>query len=368
MNKSPIGLALLFLAVAIPSHAQSPAWSGSARCDVTITGPGYTDRQTHAWQTSAGAPTARGAFTIYPGTWGVSGGGSLERTTGDQTLRVQWTRSVAGMNGPISVVMRASDGVVLIQPDHAQLRGRGAVSGTQEVLRGGRVISSSPIAAEAFEYTFPSIKGTSASTHLAGQTSDTPKGSFGFMQPGDSRVQVNCAWDFRRADFTGGSPPNPATLPTSPVETGSATPPTTPTSPVSTAPVTPTGSGNAPVQIPSTLPASSNCETQLAESQAAYDLQEAANERQFNQLLAAKATERAALVAERVELRTTLTAEGNYHPTGNPFAQIDAQIAKVDSERAALEKQKIQAIAAVRRGAARAASDIRLACAGGGPK
>jgi hypothetical protein len=179
MNK--LCLALLFCSAASAGQAQDPAWTGSARCDVTITGSGYTDRQIHTWQMTGGAPTKRGAFNIYAGTWSVSGGGSLDRTTGDQSLHAQWTRSVQSMSGPISVVARASDGMVLIQADHAQLRGRGAVSGTQEVRRGGRVISTTPISAEAFEHAFPSIKGNSTSKQMAGQTSDAPKGSFGLM-------------------------------------------------------------------------------------------------------------------------------------------------------------------------------------------
>jgi hypothetical protein len=197
MNTPTLCLILLSSAAATSVHAAGPVWSGSARCDVTTTGTGYTDRQTHRWTTTAGAPTKSGAFNIYPGTWSVSGGGSLDRSQGDQTLHAEWTRTVAGMSGPISVVVRASDGVILINAGHAQLRAKDALTGSQEVRRGGHAISSTKIGAEAFEFSFPVIKGNSGSTHLAGQTSDAPKGSFGYMQPGGATTQVNCSWDFQ---------------------------------------------------------------------------------------------------------------------------------------------------------------------------
>lgn len=473
MNKIQAGFALFCLTAALPSQAQTRTWSGSARCDVTVTGTGYTDQLTHTWQTTGGATTQRGAFVIYPGTWSVSGGGSLDRTTGDQTLHAQWTRSVDGMSAPISVVTRASDGVVLIQADHAQLRGRGAVSGSQQVRRAGQVISSVTIAAEAFEHAFPAIKGNSTSTQLEGQATDTPKASFGYMQPGNSSVRVSCAWDFRRSDYTGGAPPNPATLPP-PV-----TPPTT-TPPVATPPVTPptppVGSGNpppppaqtceelhaayqesyeilvreqmrigqmslplwneyvaltverpglgsqpgnrlrlreidrrmaelleqmdviqaekvrvvdpllqnhervtalflnqcprygnTPVTDPQNPQAEPGCDERVAVWQANYDELELLNERQYALLLEQNANAIAQLILERGEIVASLAVDETEAENTSRIAQVDVQIAQLEAERAALEREKIEAIAEIRRIAAQITSSVRSACIGAQP-
>ena len=193
--------ALTLVGFAGLSHGQTTAtktWSGSATCEVAVTGSGYTDQQTHQWTITGGAPTKSGAFDIYPGTWRVTGGGSFERTQSSQTLRAEWTRSVTGMSAPISVVVRASDGAILIQSGHAQLRAKNAVTGTQEVLIDGKVESQVPIGLEAFEYAFPSSRGAAKSTQISGQKSDAPVGSFGPMQPAASRVHVTCRWNFHQ--------------------------------------------------------------------------------------------------------------------------------------------------------------------------
>jgi hypothetical protein len=257
----------------IPAGAADPTWTGSATCDVTVSGTGYTDRQTQTWHTTGGAPTKRGAFLIYPGVWSVSGGGSLVRTQGDQTLSARWTRSVTDMNGPISVVRRASDGVVLIGAGHAQLRARDAVTGVQEVRRGGKIISSIKIGSEQFEHAFPSITVNSKGGYATGQKSETPVGSFGLMQPGGSTVHVNCTWAFQRPDDAG--------------EAQAA------------APVAP------PVMAPP--PRSANCDAQLADSKAAYGKVEADYERYFDQLLRQIAdTERAAAEKEKADFIAAL--------------------------------------------------------------
>jgi hypothetical protein len=167
-----------------------------------VTGPGYRDQQTHKWRTTGAAPTKSGAFDIYPGTWSVTGGGSLERTEGSQTLRAEWKRNVAEMPAPISVVVRASDGAILISAGHTQLRAKDAVTGIQEVRVEGKVTSHVPIGLEAFEYAFPSSQAAARSPHVTGDRSDSPTGSFGPMQPAGSKVEVRCLWDFQRGAAT----------------------------------------------------------------------------------------------------------------------------------------------------------------------
>src|SRR5687767_1910146 len=105
---------------AIPLAAQqSPTlgWAGWARCEVVVQGAGYRDQQTHTW-TMSGAPAVEGAFRVYPATWTVAGGGSLQRTAGTQTLTAQWATNVPATNAPLAVFVRASDGRMFIQARH----------------------------------------------------------------------------------------------------------------------------------------------------------------------------------------------------------------------------------------------------------
>src|SRR6478672_10673101 len=115
------------------SQAISPlGWSGWVRCDVNVKGRGYTDQQTHTWVMSGGAPAVEGAFYVYPGTWSVAGSGGLQYAQGSQSLAAQWATNALPMSAPIALFVRASDGRMLIQSRHAQLRARGAIQGYQQ--------------------------------------------------------------------------------------------------------------------------------------------------------------------------------------------------------------------------------------------
>ena len=127
----------------------------------------------------------------------ATGGGRLERTEGSQTLRAEWKRNVTDMPAPITVVVRASDGAILIDAGHAQLRAAHGVTGTQEVWVDGKVTSRAPIGLEALEYVFPASQAAAKSPHVTGDRSDSPTGSFGPMQPAGSKVAVRCLWDFQ---------------------------------------------------------------------------------------------------------------------------------------------------------------------------
>jgi hypothetical protein len=227
---------------AFAQQAAPAAWSGWARCQVTVQGPGYTDQQTHTWTISGGAPTAQGAFQIYAGTWDVVGGGSLSRSQGAQTLTAQWATNAAGISAPIAVFVRASDNRMFIQARHAQLRSRSAIQGYQQQTIAGRPQTPGKIDAEAFEWAFPVV---AVSAPVAPDTNATATGSsvspvnggVGIMQPGGSQGTASCTWQFGQGSAAPAPPPtltaqavptpgNPSTTsPTPNNPPGTSTPP-----------------------------------------------------------------------------------------------------------------------------------------------
>ena len=211
----------LATALASPLAAQATTspllgWSGWARCDVTVRGPGgYSDQQTHTWIMSGGAPAVQGAFRIYPATWSAAGGGGFSRTQATQTLDAQWATTVQSMSGPIAVYVRASDGSMLIESRHAQLRAPRAIQGYQQLTIAGKPQRPATIASEAFEWAFPSIQiarvpgPTPGSTILSanGSSSRATTGSVGFMQPAGSQGTAACTWQFAQGAAAPAPPP-----------------------------------------------------------------------------------------------------------------------------------------------------------------
>jgi hypothetical protein len=142
---------------------------------------------------------------IQAATWSVTGKGSLEKTEGQQTLKAQWTTNVPGMSAPIAVLIRASDGKRLIKSWHAQLRGRGAVSGSQQLTIDGKPQTPATISLEAFEWAFPAAEAPATSTTISGSNSPEVTGSVGPMQPAGSQSTASCTWSFGRSS----APPLP---------------------------------------------------------------------------------------------------------------------------------------------------------------
>ena len=180
-------------------------WIGSARCQLDIRGPGYTDQQIHTWTLTGGTPTIQGAFRIYAGTWSVTGSGSFQRTQGTQTITRQWTTNAQGMSAPIAVVLRASDGAFLIQTGHGQLRASGAVTGSQQMTIDGKPQPPSQIVADVYEWAFPRAEGAATSTSIAGSSTPDANGSLGYLQPSDARPTATCSWQFVRGGTSSSS-------------------------------------------------------------------------------------------------------------------------------------------------------------------
>ena len=221
------------------------AWAGWARCQIEVQGPGYSERQTHTWMMTGATPTIEGAFRVYPATWSVVGGGSLQRTQGTQTLVAQWAINAPATSAPIAVFVRASDGRMFIQARHSQMRAAGAVAGYQQVTIDGKQQPPGQISAEAFEWAFPVIDSTSTSTSINGSSAPGVNGSVGYMQPAGSRGTASCSWQFGQ----GASAPVPpqalaaVPIPSAPATTSAAPgapPPTTTTTPTQSTTTTPT--------------------------------------------------------------------------------------------------------------------------------
>ena len=237
---------------AFAQQAAPAAWSGWARCQITVQGPGYTDQQTHTWTIGGGAPTAQGAFQIYAGTWSVVGGGSLSRTQGTQTLMAQWATNGPNISAPIAVFVRASDHRMFIQARHAQLRSAAAIQGYQQITIAGKPQTPGKIAAEAFEWAFPVIAVSAPvppdrNATATGSSNPPVSGSVGPMQPAGSQGTASCTWQFGQGSAAPAPPPtltaqaiptpgNPTTTTPPANNPPGTTPPTNP--PVSTTPPT----------------------------------------------------------------------------------------------------------------------------------
>ena len=234
----PLGLGLTTAGVssAQSSTALNGPWSGQAQCTLTVTGPGYSEQETHTWTLSGGAPTLQGAMHVFQGTWSVSGNGSVQRTQGNQSYKAQWTVSATRPNAPIAIFVRASDGKTIINAWHAQLRSAGGVTGTQQQTINGVPQTPGTINLETFEWQFPAA-GTAIDSGTAPQFSgskSTPtNGSVGPMQPGGSQGTAQCSWKFAAGANTvpttpGASSTTPGTASTTP-GTSSTTSSTKPT-------------------------------------------------------------------------------------------------------------------------------------------
>ena len=193
-------------------QAAPAAWAGWARCQINVQGPGYTDQQTHTWTIAGGAPTAQGAFQIYPGTWSVVGGGSLSRSQGTQTLRAQWATNAPDISAPIAVFVRASDNRMFIQARHAQLRSAAAIQGFQQVTINGMPQTPGKIDAAAFEWAFPVIAVSAPippdrNATASGSSTSPVTGSVGLMQPAGSQATASCTWQFGQGSAAPAPPP-----------------------------------------------------------------------------------------------------------------------------------------------------------------
>jgi len=194
--------------------AKAPTWTGSVRCEIDIKGPGYVNHLTHTW-TLTGALAADGNPLDYPGTWSVTGSGSLLASATQPAAT--WKTQGAAPGVRMAIFVRQSDQKLLVFLRNAQLS---APQGTILV----RAPSSKPTttaqllnqqsATPALEWRpFPTIVDAPTSTHITGSSKAPIKERLDATQPLGSEGQVACTWDLVQGpggSGSGAAPPSGA--------------------------------------------------------------------------------------------------------------------------------------------------------------
>ena len=208
MIRAAVLLVVVSLGAASPSLAQtvtsSPrsvpaAWAGWAQCQVVTTGPSYSDRQTHTWVLT-GTPTMQGVFAIHPATWSVAGSGTVQRTSGSQPSKAEWTTNVTSVSAPMAISVRAADKRIVIRPWHDRLGVSAAIKGTEQATMTAvtRAPAPTPLAFQAWESTFPTVEGNPSGV-ISGSSTLPTNGTTSPMQATGSTRTSSCTWQFAQA-------------------------------------------------------------------------------------------------------------------------------------------------------------------------
>src|SRR5260221_12647456 len=155
--------AMFVLAFAGLAYSQTSSdqtlWSGQVQCELNFQNNGYAHQEVQTW-TVTGSPTDD-AKTVYPTTWSVSGQGGVQRAQGGQVLAGRWNSSVPGMNAPLRIFVRASDGRLVIKGIHSQLVAPGAINVVKQVGA-----SQTSVVYPADEWILPIIENAGHSPHV----------------------------------------------------------------------------------------------------------------------------------------------------------------------------------------------------------
>jgi hypothetical protein len=176
----------------LASGQSPPIWNGSVRCDIDLTGTGYSSHETHTWTLTGGLPPE--GSQDYPGTWTVSGSGSRTPT---ETLRsaATWATQGSAAGVRMAIFVRQSDQRLLVFTRHGQLSTANGTTGTEEAAELGRRARPQPISKSVSEWRpFPAIQDTATSTHVTG-SSTTPLTRLDASQPIGTSGQAVCSWN-----------------------------------------------------------------------------------------------------------------------------------------------------------------------------
>lgn len=223
------GSAILFALAHLATVTFVPAadqWTGEIRCEINVTGDGYSHQETQNWRLTGAAPTQQGSMTIYPASWSAVGQGWHDRTNASGSRRISsWTANVSGQSAPIAFVLPPS-GELFVQLWHAQLTAPGGYVGTDQYIQNGVTQVPQRLTSTLYEWQFQRIPGQPSDTQLKGSHTVQSTAFLGPLQPGGAQVTVTCTWALGR----GSAPPLPAaTLPKPPLPPGSSAPAARPT-------------------------------------------------------------------------------------------------------------------------------------------
>src|ERR1041385_5641442 len=165
-------------------------WAGQVQCQLNVQDNGYAHQEVQTW-TVTGPPTDD-AKTVYPATWSVNGQGGLQRAQGGQVLAGRWNSSVPGMNAPLRIFVRASDGRLVIKGVHSLLVAPGATTVVKQVGA-----SQTNVVYAADVWTLPIIEDVGSSTNVSGTGTTVVAPTLMPMQPGTSGT-ATCKWNFTK--------------------------------------------------------------------------------------------------------------------------------------------------------------------------
>jgi hypothetical protein len=185
--------ALLSVVLVTPAFAQvSPnnLWSGQIQCQLNVQNNGYAHQEVQTW-TVTGSPTDD-TKTVYPAAWSVSGQGGLQRAQSGQVLAGRWNSSVPGMNAPLRIFVRTSDGRLVIKGIHSLLVAPGATNVVKQVGA-----SQTNVVYAAEEWILPIIEDVGTSANVSGTGTIVVAPTLMPMQPGTSGT-ATCKWNFTK--------------------------------------------------------------------------------------------------------------------------------------------------------------------------
>ena len=213
MTPKPLATAAALALLAFHPAAAVAAWSGWARCDIDIQGPGYTNKETHTWFVVNASPTVAGS-----GSWNAVGRGVLDQGNPAQTSQhAEWSINASDANGARYGVI-VGGGTVEIRPLHAQLRQSNAINGYVQQTISNSPRTPTPIAATQYEWAFPVARGTLGNPTIAGNFTRTVTNGWGTMKPSGAVTTESCTWSF--ADGSTPPPPPQVMAPPPPVPPG----------------------------------------------------------------------------------------------------------------------------------------------------
>jgi hypothetical protein len=186
--------------------AHAAGWSGWARCELDIRGPGYQNKETHTWLISN--VTGNTTATRGQGTWSAAGGGSLDQGSPQSTSQhAEWAINGGPNGGGSFGVSLPGNGMVSIQRYSSQLGHTSGILGYVQQTISYHVRTPTMLNATQYEWAFPTVQGPAASQTIVGSSTGNPQGGWGPMRPSGSTMTESCQWSFANGSVPAAPPP-----------------------------------------------------------------------------------------------------------------------------------------------------------------